>query len=99
MGNRPSKGAHREEAQIQLGVLAIVPHPLKRVVERPRERPVFLAGDEGAWITGQDFGVDGGLNIPVMPSMAPIAERLYGADLVRRLALPDLTALNVEGDR
>ncbi|MCD9624260.1 SDR family NAD(P)-dependent oxidoreductase [Rhabdothermincola salaria] len=60
---------------------------------------VFLATDEGSWITGQDFGVDGGLNIPVMPSMAAIAERLYGADTVREVGLPDFTALNVEGDR
>lgn len=57
---------------------------------------VFLASDEGSWITGQDLGVDGGLNIPVMPSMAPIAERLYGADVVSGVGLPDFTALNVE---
>ena len=44
---------------------------------------------------GQDIGVDGGLNIPVMPSMAPIAERLYGADVVHGVGLPDFTALNL----
>jgi NAD(P)-dependent dehydrogenase (short-subunit alcohol dehydrogenase family) len=58
---------------------------------------VFLSSDEGSWITGQDIGVDGGLNIPVMPSMAPIAERLYGPELVAEVAIPDLTALNEEG--
>lgn len=54
----------------------------------------FLAGDAAAWVTGQVFGVDGGLNIPVMPSMAHIAEMVYGPDVVREFALPDLTALN-----
>lgn len=53
----------------------------------------FLAGDAAAWVTGQAFGVDGGLNIPVMPSMAHIAEMMYGPDVVREFALPDLTAL------
>lgn len=53
----------------------------------------FLAGDGAGWITGQVFGVDGGLNIPVMPSMAPIAERLYGEEAVRSFGLPDLTRL------
>jgi NAD(P)-dependent dehydrogenase (short-subunit alcohol dehydrogenase family) len=79
---------------------------LRRATPLPREGTaadvgnavVFLASEEGSWITGQDLGVDGGLNIPVMPSMAPIAERLYGADVVRRAGLPDFTALNVEGD-
>jgi NAD(P)-dependent dehydrogenase (short-subunit alcohol dehydrogenase family) len=57
----------------------------------------FLAGDEAAWITGQVFGADGGLNIPVMPSMVPIAETAYGPDVVASFAIPDLTALNDEG--
>lgn len=52
---------------------------------------VFLAGDDARWITGQVFGVDGGLNVPVMPSMAPIAARLYGADTVAAIDLPDFT--------
>jgi Enoyl-(Acyl carrier protein) reductase len=54
----------------------------------------FLASDEADWITGQVFGADGGLNIPVMPSMVPIAETAYGADVVASFAIPDLTALN-----
>lgn len=80
---------------------------LNRATPLPREGTpadignavVFLASDEGSWITGQAFGVDGGLNIPVMPSMAPIAERLYGAEVVSEIGLPDFTALNVGGAR
>ena len=55
---------------------------------------VFLASDEAAWITGQTLGVDGGLNVPVMPSMGSIAARIYGDDVVAEHALPDFTALN-----
>jgi NAD(P)-dependent dehydrogenase (short-subunit alcohol dehydrogenase family) len=57
----------------------------------------FLAGDEAGWITGQVFGVDGGLNIPVMPSMADLAERALGADEVRSIQIPDFTALDGPG--
>lgn len=36
----------------------------------------------------------GGPNIPVMPSMAPIAEVVYGPDVIGEFAIPDFTALN-----
>lgn len=55
---------------------------------------VFLASKDAAWITGQAFGVDGGLNIPVMPSMAPMAVKVFGQQYVDDHQLPDLTALN-----
>ena len=45
----------------------------------------FLASDEAAWITGQVFGADGRLNIPVMPSMVAISETAYGPDVVSRV--------------
>jgi|1186.fasta_scaffold01179_2 NAD(P)-dependent dehydrogenase (short-subunit alcohol dehydrogenase family) len=70
--------------------------PLGRAGE-PREIGhvvAFLASREASWITGQVLGVDGGLNIPVMPSMAPMAVEVYGEDYVRTHPLPDLTALN-----
>lgn len=54
----------------------------------------FLGSDEGSFITGQVFGVDGGLNVPVLPSMASIAAQVYGDQVVDEFALPDLTALN-----
>lgn len=87
-------------------VSLVTPEHLDRTYHRatPLSRPgtpqdignvvTFLAGDEAAWITGQVFGADGGLNIPVMPSMAPIAETVYGPDMVAEFAIPDLTALN-----
>lgn len=59
----------------------------------------FLAGDDAGWITGQVFGVDGGLNIPVMPSMGAMAKLVYGEDLVESMALPDLTALGSASTR
>ena len=48
----------------------------------------FLASDEAAWITGQTLGVDGGLNIPVLPSMRAIAALVYGEELVASFEEP-----------
>jgi 3-oxoacyl-[acyl-carrier protein] reductase len=52
----------------------------------------FLASDQAAWITGQTLGVDGGLNVPVLPGVAGVAALAYGQDVVDQIALPDLAA-------
>jgi hypothetical protein len=59
----------------------------------------FLSCADAGWITGQVFGVDGGLNIPVMPSMAAMAKLVYGEAFVESMALPDLTALGSASKR
>jgi hypothetical protein len=53
-----------------------------------------LCFKHAGWITGQVFGVDGGLKTPVMPSMAAMAKLVYGEALVAEMDLPDLTALS-----
>ena len=42
----------------------------------------FLSSADASWITGQIIGVDGGLNIPSLPSMGEIAAGFHGADVV-----------------
>jgi NAD(P)-dependent dehydrogenase (short-subunit alcohol dehydrogenase family) len=56
----------------------------------------FLASDEASWITGQTFGVDGGLNVAALPSMAAIAAKVYGDEVVASFALPELMAAAAE---
>jgi NAD(P)-dependent dehydrogenase (short-subunit alcohol dehydrogenase family) len=54
----------------------------------------FLASDEAAWITGQVFGVDVGSTCRSCRAWPPSPPKLHGDDVVRAVALPDLTALN-----
>lgn len=50
---------------------------------------LYLASDAARWVTGQSWGVDGGLNLHVMPGLASIARVLYGEELVARCGVPD----------
>jgi NAD(P)-dependent dehydrogenase (short-subunit alcohol dehydrogenase family) len=48
----------------------------------------FLAGPEATWITGQCLGVDGGHALRRGPDYTPLAEPVWGADVLRGL-LPE----------
>ena len=53
------------------------------------EAVVYFASDESGWTTGQVLAVDGGIGVPTMPSMAPLAGLLYPEEVMREFAIED----------
>lgn len=50
---------------------------------------LFFASDQSAWVTGQCLAVDGGLSVPLMLDMGPLAKLLYGEAAIEEFGVED----------
>lgn len=87
----PERDANRpENAPLMTAYVAETPLGRRGEPEDIGRVVRFLAGPESAWVTGQTFSVDGGLELGRAPDFM---EALYGKDTMERLRSGQLEAL------
>jgi NAD(P)-dependent dehydrogenase (short-subunit alcohol dehydrogenase family) len=82
-----------ETADPQLShVIGLTPLGRPGLPEDVGDAVVYLSAQSGEWITGQVFGVDGGLSIPAMANLHGLARGNVGDDVVEDALSPRLSS-------
>lgn len=71
------------------GYEAITPAGRVGRAEDIAEAVLYFASDRSAWTTGQVLAVDGGISVPLMLDMGPLAKSLFGEEAVEQFGVKD----------
>lgn len=74
---------------VEKGYTQITPAGRVGQPEDIAEAVLYFASDRSAWTTGQILAVDGGVSVPLMLDMGPLAELLYGSETVKEFGVKD----------